>query len=54
MAKSAQIYMFKELNEFLSTRVRKNKGYYIGHATLCSAYEFIVQVVDVFEKRLQN
>lgn len=52
--KSAQIHMFRELNDFLSTRARKNREYYIGHATLCSAYEFIVQVVDVFEKRLQN
>ena len=52
--KKSQVYLFKELEEFLKVRAVKNKEYYLNHSILCSAYEFIVQVVEVFSKLLQD
>ena len=50
----AQVHAFNELYDFLKGRAVKNKNYYLSHSTLCSAYEFIVQVVEVFMKEVQN
>ena len=50
----AQNHAFKELYDFLKGRVVENKDYYLNHSTLCSAYEFIVQVVEVFMEEVQK
>lgn len=51
---NVQFYAFKDLKDFLYGRAIKNKTYYQNHTVLISAYEFIVQVVDVFIKEVES
>lgn len=47
----AQFYTFDELNKFFVERVFKNKEYYNSNALICSAFEFMSKVVNIFYKQ---